>query len=112
MVLDTVYKSIEVILDEVAITTECDITSVWADATDTTFVPGSSDLDSDGITAVTAVAAPTTGGVRRMVKAVRVVNLDTIAHTVTIRIYNSAASTRRVIIRDTIAPDADLVYIG
>lgn len=80
MILNSTLKSIQVVLGEAITTSNCDVTTSWVDTqSGTTFLPSSSDTVTNGVTPVTAVAAPG-ATVQRQVKEVRVFNRDTVPH--------------------------------
>jgi hypothetical protein len=87
MNLTTTTQSLRIVLGEAKVTTDCDITAAWGDAT-VPFVLGATQGTSNGTTPVTAVAAPASN-VQRQVKEIRLHNNDTIAHTVTLQFDNN-----------------------
>ena len=107
MILDSVNKSLEVLLGEAIAASNCDITAGWADYTATTFTPGGSDTVSNGTTAVTAVAAPA-AATQRMAMEVTVHNNDTIPHLITLRLNNSG--TFRIVRQQVLARGEDFSY--
>jgi hypothetical protein len=111
MILDNTLKSIEVILGGAHTTNALDVTADYADYNDDEFTPGSNNTTTNGATAVTAVIAPA-AGLFRHVKQVRVFNNDTIAQTVTIRLYNSLTNVYAVLEKEEVAVGGLLIYRG
>lgn len=91
MNLDTPDKVLQIVLGEAMVTNNCNITASWADiATATTppiFVLGNTNINSNGTAAVVVVSAPAFGS-QRQVKEVRLFNNDTVAHIVTLRLFD------------------------
>lgn len=107
MNLDTVDKSLEIILGEAKTTTDCDITASYADNTQYNFLLVENDTVSNGTTAVTVVAAPAFD-TQRQVKEVRIHNNDTVTHQVTLRLNN--AGTFRIIGTASVGSGGDCLY--
>lgn len=107
MILDTVSKSLEVLLAGAPATAQPIWTVAWADHTPTSLTPGSADGLTNGATAVTAVSAPASG-VQRQIKFFSVFNNDTAAVVVTVRINNNG--TFRTIVKITLAVGDTLEY--
>src|ERR1019366_2069339 len=97
MILDTINKSIAVVLGESKTTTDCDITTAFSDGTKvittgvsgafntvTAFIDGSFDAVSNGINPVTIVVPPA-AGISRRVKQISIFNNDTISHNVVVQ---------------------------
>lgn len=106
MFLDTVDKTIEVVLDA-ATSIQCDVVGSYADITENTFKPGSTDMTTSDTTRVTVIPAPL-AGVQRQVKEVIICNPDDIDHTVLLYLVNGASS--RLIMERTLTPGATLAY--
>lgn len=88
MILDSATKSLELILGSAVTTNAMPITVDYVDLTTTTTLAGSSDTQSNGITAVTILAAPA-ASTQRKVNALTVFNADTASKVVTIRLNNN-----------------------
>ena len=121
MFLDTVNKSIAVVLGESKTTTDCDITTAFSDGTKvittgvsgafntvTAFIDGSFDAVSNGINPVTIVVPPA-AGISRRVKQISIFNNDTISHNVTVR-YIDGVTIR--ILWESILAAGQLLYYG
>lgn len=87
LVLDSTSKTIKVVMSGAAATTNPDFVSTWAENNGTLFTEGSTDGALNGTTAVTLVAAPSSG-YRRVVKAITIYNRDTAAITITLSLDN------------------------
>jgi|GEM_PF-6492984 len=109
MILDTTSKVIEIILGEAKTTTDCDFNIDYADTVSgSTFVPGSSPGVTNGVTLVTALAAPAASA-QRNVKFISVYNNDTVNHNVTVRSYDGA--NRRIYVKAAITPGQVLSWM-
>lgn len=93
MNLDTALKQLEIVLGEVKTTSDCDITTSWADSSQifNTFTLGNTDGKTNGTSAVVAVGPPA-ANTQRQVKEVRVFNNDTVPHSVTLILYDGTSS--------------------
>lgn len=107
MILDSTLKSLQILLGEVITTSNCDITASYADQSTDGFLPGANDTVTNGVTAVTAVAAPT-AGYQRSVQEVRVHNNDTVTHTITLRLNDNG--TFRIVQSQSITSGGDFLY--
>lgn len=107
LILDTVNKSIEIVLGAAVAATQLPVFATYADHTSSAFTPISSDTQSNSTTAVTIVAAPA-ASTQRQVKSVSIFNADTASATVTVRLNNSA--TLRTIIKAALAVGEGLHY--
>lgn len=107
MILDSTLKSLQVLLGEVITTSNCDVTASYADQSIDGFLPGANDTVTNGVTAVTAVAAPT-AGYQRSVQEVRVHNNDTVTHTITLRLNDNG--TFRIVQSQSITSGGDFLY--
>jgi hypothetical protein len=108
--LDTVDKSIEVVLDAAVTTNELSVVSEFVDIGSSAFgVEGisSEDAATNGTTPVAAVSAPAQD-VRRQVKALFVTNTDTEQATVTVQLNNN--STIRQMFTAILFPSETLQY--
>lgn len=108
ILLDTVNKSLEVLLAGAVTTTELDFVVAYADHSPSAFVPASSDGVTNGAVAVTMIAAPA-ASTQRQVKFVSIYNGDTVAATVTVQVNNNA--TLRVVVKIVLAVGSTLVYV-
>lgn len=107
MILDTIHKSMRFVLGEAKTTTDCDVVSVFADTTNSDFLPTSVNLVTNGTTAVTAVPAPSSG-VQRQANEVRLFNNDTVPHLVTLQLDNNG--TIAVVERATVPVGGSFLY--
>lgn len=87
LVLDSTSKTIKVVMSGAAATTNPDFVSTWAENNGTLFTEGSTDGALNGTTAVTLVAAPSSG-YRRVIKDITIYNRDTAAVTITVSLDN------------------------
>ena len=89
MNLDTTSKVLQIVLGEGATTNNCEVTTSWADTSvvQGSFALGNTNINTNGTTAVTVVAAPASQ-VQRQIKEVRLYNADTVSHTITLQLYD------------------------
>jgi hypothetical protein len=99
LILDTVLKSITIVMSGAAATTNPSFTAAYADNNGTTFTEGANDGVLNGTTAVTVVAAPA-ASTRRIINTITVENNDTAAVTITVGYLNTAST--RVIAKVTL----------
>ena len=99
IVLDSILKSITIVMSGAAATTNPSFTAAYADNNGTTFTEGANDGVLNGTTAVTAVAAPA-ASTRRIINTITVENNDTAAVTITVGYLNTAST--RVIVKVTL----------
>jgi hypothetical protein len=107
LVLDTVNKSIEALLEAAPAATQPDFTSHFADATALTFIEASNDGKLNGTTAVTIVAAPAVD-TRRIVREIVIYNSDTAVVTLIVRLKNGA--NNRIIYKHTLAVGTSWIF--
>jgi hypothetical protein len=107
MFTDGTAKTITVVVDSAATTTESDVTMHFVEYSDTATTPHESDAVTNGTTPVTVLLAPAVG-VQRHVNFVSIYNADTVAHTYTVRLVNGAASRR--VITMNLAPGRTVQY--
>lgn len=107
MILDATTKSIQFVLGAAATTNELPCVTSWADITTSTFTPGSTDTQSNDMTAVTIVAAPASS-TQRQVKTISIYNADTVAAEVTVGFNNN--STIRTLVDLTLQPGQTLQF--
>ena len=107
MILDTTSKVLQIVLGEAKTTTDCDLTASWTDNTTTAFTPGSTLGASNGVTAVTLVAAPASS-TQRDVFEVTLHNNDTVTHNVTLQVFDG--TNTRIIMKQTILAGGDFRY--
>jgi hypothetical protein len=88
MILDSVTKSLELLLGAAATANAMPVVVDYVDMTTTTTLSGSSDTQSNGTTVVTILAAPA-ASTQRKVNSISVYNADTVSSTVTIRLNNN-----------------------
>lgn len=109
MNLDTVSKSLEIVLGEAMTTADCDITASYAVVGAGLFTLAEADTVSDGTAAVTVVGAPVAGQ-QRQVKEVTFFNNDTVTHQLILRVNH--AGTMRIIASRSIPPNGDFRYVS
>lgn len=109
MNLDTTTRSLEVKLGEAITTSQCDITASFGEYAAAGFRPRLSDTVTNGVTAVTAVAAPATSE-QLVVQEVRVYNADTVSHLVVFQLNDNG--TIRIIEAGTVEPGATFSYLA
>lgn len=107
IILDTVNRSLEVLLGGNATANQLPVVVSYVDLTATTFTPIANQTATNNTTAVTAVAAPG-ASTQRQVKQLTVQNADTASAAVIVR-YNDN-STTRVLVRSTLAVNETLQY--
>jgi hypothetical protein len=108
--LDASTKSIEILLAGAITTSQLPITASYIDinaSLEATAMP-EADTQTNGATAVTAVAGPSSGS--RKVSDISVFNADTVAATVTVRLNNNG--TFRILCKVTLAVGDSLHYGG
>jgi hypothetical protein len=109
-VLDATTRTLEVLLDAAPATSQLPVVATYADtafAGANPWVPGSSNALTNGVTAVTVVAAPAASA-QRQVEQLTVRNDDTAARVVTLQ-YNDNG-TRRKVLTPTLLPGEVLQY--
>lgn len=107
MFLDAITKSLEVYLGGAVAANQLPIYANYVDHTTSAATPGTTDTQTNGVTAVTAVAAPG-GSTQRQVKMLSIYNADTAAVTIYLRLNNN--STMRIIRRCTLNPGETWAY--
>lgn len=111
MILNSPRLTIEVILGEEKYSLHCDVVAIFHDIASNVYNPGVQAVNTSGTSAVTAVDSPVTGQTR-VIKRITVVNMDTIDHTIYIRLNNTVTGKLYVFALDTLLPGRDLVYTG
>jgi len=106
ILLDATTKSLQVLLGGAVATNELIIVATYADLTSTGTTLAEADTLTTGATAVTAVAAPAASTTRKVL-GLNVMNNDTVAATVTVRLNNNG--TLRKMITATLASGSTLV---
>lgn len=91
MILDTTTKSLQVLLAGAITTNQLPVYSTWVDMTASATIPGSTNLNSNSTTAVTAVAAPASA-TQRKVNFLSVYNADTVDATVIVQINDNGTT--------------------
>lgn len=111
MILDTMTKVLQVVLAEAKTTNDCPIVSCYADynAGASTFGFGNQNINSNGTTAVAAVAAPP-ASVQRQVKELRLFNNDTVSHAVTLQLYDGTSTWIIAPAKLTVPPNGSFIY--
>lgn len=108
MILDSAFRSLQIVLGEAKTTNDCDITACFAATTATgTFQTFLQHEVSNGTTAVTVVNAPAVG-TQYICNEVRLHNNDTVSHTVTLRLRDG--TTNRTVYTGVVASGADWTY--
>lgn len=108
MILDTTSKVLEIVLGGAKVTNDCEFTADFVDTQNgSTFAPGGNIGLSNGVTLVTAVAAPA-ASTQRSVRAFTFFNADTVNTAATVRIFDG--TNRRRIITVTLTPGQSLVF--
>lgn len=87
MILDTTSKKLQVVLSAAVATSQPVVNASWADMGASTLVGASSNVVTNGTTAVDVVAAPA-ANTQRQIKYLTVYNADTAAVTVTVQVNN------------------------
>lgn len=110
IILDSTSKSIEVLLTSAVTSSELSLYTTYTDINTSTALwsnVASNDDDSNGVTAVTLVAAPS-ASISRKVNLISIHNDDSVSAEVTVRLNNS--STYRTLQKKTLQPDETLQY--
>ena len=107
MILDTTTRMIEVLLGGAPVV-QCPIVAAFADHTTTAFTPGLSQTQTNGVTAVTAVAAPV-ASTQRQVKWLSVYNPNAADVVVTVQLNDNA--TLRIMVKKTLTTGQVLQYV-
>lgn len=107
LILNTTTDSLQVLLGNTVTTNELDCTASFRETTTSTFDPITSDVSTNGTTAVTLVSAPS-ASTQRVIDEVSVFNNDTANATVIIR-YNRNGTFRRQF-QTTLSPNEKLHY--
>jgi hypothetical protein len=108
IILDSITKSLELILSSTVATSELPWTASFVDITTTSFSPLSSDGNSTGTSPVVIVSAPLSN-TQRQIKSLSIHNQDTAVAMVTVRLNNN--SSRRNICIVELQPNETLMYI-
>lgn len=107
MILDTIHKTIRVVLGEAKTTNDCDITASYADQTGAGFLPANSNGVTNGVTPVTLVTAPG-AQTQRSVQEITFHNNDTVTHQVTLQLDDNG--TIRIFRQSDVPPGGDFFY--
>lgn len=108
MYLDTTSKVLEIILGGAVTTNQLEWTADYIDTQNgNTFAPANAIGVTNSATLVTMVSAPA-ASTQRKISALTVYNADTVAATVTIRMYDGA--NRRRIVSQSLAAGSTMVY--
>ena len=107
LILNNTTDSLEVILEGAITTNQLDCTASFHETTATTFERRTSDVSTNGTTAVTLVSAPPSS-TQRVIEDVSIFNTDTANAVVVIR-YNRNGTFRRLF-QVTLAPNEKLQY--
>jgi hypothetical protein len=109
MILDTISKTIQIVLGAAVATNQLPCVASWADMSGSTFTAGASDALTNGTTAVTLVGSPASG-YQRQIKSVSVYNADTASATVQVLYYNG--TTTRTVVDITLQVGETLQFGG
>lgn len=109
MFLDSTSKSLQIVLGSTVATNQLPVVTSWADISGSSLTPGSADMNTNGTTPVTIVAAPASS-IQRQVKTINVFNADTTFAGVTVS-YNDS-STLRTLLSVVLQPGETLQYDG
>lgn len=109
MNLDTTSKTLQIVLGEAMTTNDCDIVTSWADFAASTYAFGNTNSLSNGTSVVTVVASPL-AAFQRQVKEVRLFNNDTVAHTVTLQLFDGASTWIIAPSGESVDPGGSFVY--
>ena len=110
MILDTTSKVLRIVLAEAEVTNPCPIVSSWAEVASTVFLPGNTNINSNGTTPVVAVGPPSNSTVARDVHEVRLFNADTVTHTVTLQLFDGTTAWPIAPAVVTVPPNGAFVY--
>ena len=110
MILDTTSKVLRIVLGEAQVTNPCPIVSSWAEVASTVFLPGNTNINSNGTTPVVAVGPPSNSTVARDVHEVRLFNADTVTHTVTLQLFDGTTAWPIAPAVVTVPPNGAFVY--
>lgn len=91
LVLDTTSKSLRVVLGEAITTSQLDITCHYADVTSNSVSEGNAVANSNGLTIASILSAPA-ASTRRVVRNITLYNADTVTHTVSIMVTDTATN--------------------
>lgn len=110
IILDTINKSIQVVLGSAKTTNDMPVTVSYGERPQTTniLVGGNTVTSTNGTTAVTICAAPSASSLIREVEYISVQNADTVSSTVTIKILDTATSY--TLMKATILSGDHIVY--
>jgi hypothetical protein len=110
IILDTVNKSIEMVLSAAVATTQWAFYTAYVDIVPATpsVTPAANDGTSNSTTNQTIIAAPA-ASTARQVKMISIVNKDTSLGTVTVQLLSTA--TRRTLINVPLYPNEELTFI-
>ena len=107
MILDTTSKTMQIVLAEAKTTNNCNITAAYVDVTTTAFTPGNNNVESNGTSPVTVVAAPS-ASTQRQVKEIWLYNNDTVTHNVILQLYDG--SNTWILEQVGVAPEGSFRY--
>jgi hypothetical protein len=107
LILNNTTDSLQVLLGGAITTNQLDCTASFRETTTTTFEPRTSDISTNGATAVTLVSAPS-ASTQRVIDDVSIFNNDTVNATVTVR-YNRNGTFRQQF-RATLSPNEKIQY--
>lgn len=91
MNLVTTTQELQIVLGEAKTTSDCDITASFGDFSGNNFMLIENDATSNGTTPVVVVSSPAFE-TQRQVKEIRLFNNDTVAHTVTLQLFDGTTT--------------------
>ncbi len=107
IVLQDTNDTLEVVLNAAHTTNALPVVSNWRDITTSGYTPGRSNINTNGTTPITAVAAPG-ASTQRVIDFVSIYNRDTVNQQVTVRIDDN--STEYVLTVVTLGPGERVEY--
>ena len=107
IVLQDTNDTLEVVLNAAHTTNALPVVSNWRDITTSGYTPGRSNINTNGTTTITAVAAPA-ASTQRVIDFVSIYNRDTVNQQVTVRIDDN--STEYVLTVVTLGPGERVEY--
>lgn len=110
MILDLTTKELRIVLGEAHTTNPCQIVTSWSEVASTVFLPGNTNILSNGTTPVVVVGPPSMAGVSRDVREVRLFNNDTVPHTVTLQLFDGSTAWPIAPAKVTVAANGGFIY--
>jgi hypothetical protein len=97
MILDTTTRSLEILLGGTVAANQMKVTTDWVDMTSSATTGGTTPSTTNNTSAVTIAAAPAASTVRK-VYGVQILNLDTVAQTVTVQLNDNSTIYKKIVI--------------